>query len=77
MTKTLSKSNSSDERYLAVIRSALRVCLNYKPAFGQGRGDGISLERFQQIYSEDEFYSWFGLNSPLVLKQAYAVGFLG
>src|SRR5882672_4706483 len=74
MTKTLSEPISSDERYLALIRSALRVCLNYKPAFGHGRGDGISLERFQQIYSEDEFYSWFGLNSPLVYAAHKAAG---
>ena len=74
MAKKLNEQNSSDERYLALIRSALRVCLNYKPAFGHGRGDGISLERFQQIYSEDEFYSWFGLNSPLVYAAHKAAG---
>jgi hypothetical protein len=64
----------SDERYLSLIRNALRVCLNYKPAFGYGRGGGISLERFQQIYTEDEFYSWFGLDSPLVYAAHKAAG---
>lgn len=63
-----------DERYLALIRNALRVCLNYKPAFGHGKGDGVSLERFQQLYREDEFYAWFGLDSPLVYAAHKAAG---
>jgi hypothetical protein len=63
-----------DGPYLDLIRSALRVCLNYKPAFGHGRGDGITLERFQQIYREDEFYGWFGLDSPLVYAAHKAAG---
>lgn len=64
----------SDERYLELIRNAIRVCLKYKPAFGRGKGDGVSLERFQQIYREDEFYSWFGLDSPLVYAAHKAAG---
>lgn len=67
-------SSNADERYLALIRNALRVCLNYKPAFGHGKGDGVSLERFQQIYRDDEFYSWFGLDSPLVYAAHKAAG---
>lgn len=63
-----------DEPYLELILSTLRVCLNYRPAFGQGKGDGITLERFQQIYREDEFYSWFGLDSPLVYAAHKAAG---
>lgn len=66
--------SASDERYLAVVRDALRVCLKYKPSFGHGKGDGISLERFQRIYREDEFYSWFGLDSPLVYAAHKAAG---
>ncbi|MCG3131154.1 MAG: hypothetical protein FLDDKLPJ_01930 [Phycisphaerae bacterium] len=64
----------ADESYLDLIRNALRVCLNYKPAFGHGKGDGITLDRFQQIYREDEFYSWFGLDSPLVYAAHKAAG---
>jgi hypothetical protein len=74
MTTTPDQSAPSDERYLDLIRNALRVCLNYKPAFGRGKGDGVSLERFQQIYQEDEFYSWFGLDSPLVYAAHKAAG---
>ncbi|GMU38548.1 MAG: hypothetical protein KJ057_15000 [Phycisphaerae bacterium] len=64
----------ADESYLDLIRNALRVCLNYKPAFGYGSGNRITLERFQQIYREDEFYSWFGLDSPLVYAAHKAAG---
>lgn len=63
-----------DDKYLTLIRNALRVCLNYKPAFGQGKSDGISLARFQQIYGEDAFYEWFGLDSPLVYAAHKAAG---
>lgn len=63
-----------DERYLDVIRRALRVCLDYKPKFGKGRGDGFTLETFQKMYREDEFYAWFGLDSPLVYAAHKAAG---
>ena len=66
MTRATRSQNEADDRYLALIRSAMRVCLNYKPAFGQGKGEGVTLADFQRIYREDEFYSWFGLDSPLV-----------
>ncbi|MGC8551998.1 MAG: hypothetical protein ACP5O7_03935 [Phycisphaerae bacterium] len=57
-----------DSDYLEIIRSSLRICLDYKPAFGQGRHGGITLNQFQQLYQQDEFYAWFGLDSPLVYK---------
>jgi len=74
MPDSMDKLKPQDDRYLSLICNALRVCLNYKPAFGQGKGDGITLERFQQIYKEDEFYSWFGLDSPLVYAAHKAAG---
>src|SRR3989304_5329000 len=70
----MTQSQSQDDRYLDLIRNALRVCLNYKPAFGHGKGDGITLEHFQQIYRDDEFYAWFGLDSPLVYAAHKAAG---
>jgi len=69
-----SESLGSDAAYLEVIRGALRVCLNYKPSCGQGRVGGVTLEEFQRIYREDEFYSWFGLDSPLVYAAHKAAG---
>lgn len=67
-------SPDSDAAYLDVIRGALRVCLNFKPSCGQGRVGGVTLEHFQRIYREDEFYSWFGLDSPLVYAAHKAAG---
>ncbi|MGD0387392.1 MAG: hypothetical protein ABSC42_00435 [Tepidisphaeraceae bacterium] len=71
LTPTLAKP---DKPYLELIRGALRVCLNYKPSCGQGRIGGVTLEEFQRIYREDEFYSWFGLDSPLVYAAHKASG---
>lgn len=70
----MDQPTSQDDRYLSLICNALRVCLNYRPAFGHGKGDGITFERFQQIYKEDEFYAWFGLDSPLVYAAHKAAG---
>jgi len=66
--------DSRDRVYLELICGALRVCLNYKPSCGQGRVGGVTLEEFQRIYREDEFYSWFGLDSPLVYAAHKAAG---
>ncbi len=63
-----------DDKYLDVIRRALRVCLDYKPKFGKGRSGGFTLETFQKMYREDEFYTWFGLDSPLVYAAHKAAG---
>ncbi|MEZ6234211.1 MAG: hypothetical protein R3B68_08475 [Phycisphaerales bacterium] len=71
---TTQTAPAADERYLAVIRSSLRICLSYKPTFGQGKGSGINLQEFQRIYREDEFYAWFGLDSPLVYAAHKAAG---
>lgn len=71
---TIPGMEPSDERYLEVIRKALRVCLDYKPKFGKGRAGGFTLEIFQKMYREDEFYAWFGLDSPLVYAAHKAAG---
>lgn len=65
---------NADDAYLNLVRGALRVCLNYKPSCGQGRATGVTLDEFQRIYREDEFYSWFGLDSPLVYAAHKAAG---
>ncbi len=66
--------DSRDDRYLGHIRSALQVCRNYKPKFGHGKSAGVSLEEFRRLYNDDEFYSWFGLDSPLVYSAHKAAG---
>jgi len=67
-------TSDPDQRYLDIIQSALRVCLNYKPKFGKGKAGGFTLESFQKMYREDEFYEWFGLDSPLVYAAHKAAG---
>jgi len=64
----------SDEKYLKLITDAVAVCANYKPKFGQGRKAGLTLAEFQQLYESDEFYSWFGLSSPLMYAAHKAAG---
>ena len=67
MTKT-------DEQYLEIFLSPLRVCSDYLPAFGTADGKGLSLADFQRLYGSDEFYSWIGLDSPLVYAAHKASG---
>ena len=67
MTKT-------DEQYLETFLAPLRVCADYLPAFGTAGSDGLSLSDFQQLYGADEFYSWIGLDSPLVYAAHKASG---
>lgn len=53
-----------DTRYLEIVLDCVRVCAQYKPKFGKGKTDGLTLEKFQELYREDPFYSWFGLYNP-------------
>ncbi len=63
---------SFDEPYLNIIVGHITTCKAYKPAFGQGKP--VSLEAFQLLYGTDPFYSWFGLNDPLVYAAHRAAG---
>ena len=67
--------NGRDEEYTKIVLDAIRVCAHYKPKFGQGgKGEGLSLEQFQDLYREDAFYSWFGLNHPMLYAAHKAAG---
>lgn len=55
-----------DQRYLAHIVNAIRVCANYRPKLEHGTGTGYSLAEFQSMYQSDPFYSWVGLDNPLM-----------
>ena len=76
MSKHTQKSSNreKDGRYLAIIRDAVEVCHRYKPKFGKGGRAGFSLQQFRQLYQSDPFYSWFGLDSPLVYAAHKAAG---
>jgi hypothetical protein len=42
--------------------------------FGQGRRGGLALPEFQKLYRSDPFYSWFGLDNPLMYAAHKAAG---
>jgi hypothetical protein len=77
--RTMSESRSGptapdDDRYFELIRAAVAVCRSYRPKFGQGQKAGFSLEEFRDLYHQDPFYAWFGLDSPLVYAAHKAAG---
>lgn|SRR5574341_28750 len=61
-----------DERYLRLILDPLETSKNYQPQFG--KGEAVSLSRFRAIYQADPFYSWFGLDDPLIYAAHKAAG---
>ena len=64
-----------DEEYLRIILDAIGVCARYKPKFGQGtKGGGLTLEQFRELYQGDAFYSWFGLDNPMMYAAHKAAG---
>ena len=63
-----------DEEYFEILASALRVCADYKPMFGQGRAGGLTLDQFREMYGADPFYSWIGLDSPKMYAAHKAAG---
>lgn len=53
----------------------LHECIEYKPHFGNNlRKEGFSLNDFLDLYSQDPFYSWIGLNSPYMYAAHKAAG---
>ncbi len=67
--------NARDEEYLQIVLDAIRVSSQYKPKFGQGtRGGGLTFEQFRELYQRDMFYSWFGLDNPMMYAAHKAAG---
>ena len=62
-----------DAKYIALIVDAIRVSANYRPKFGLG-GAGLGLAEFKELYSADPFYSWLGLDTPLMYAAQKAAG---
>jgi hypothetical protein len=73
-TRSAGGGPSDDDRYFALIRDAISVCRGYRPKFGQGPEAGFSLAEFHELYQHDSFYTWFGLDSPLVYAAHKAAG---
>lgn len=68
-------TNQSDTDYLALVLDPIKVCARYKPKFGQGNNaDGLTLAQFRTLYQADAFYSWFGLDNPLMYAAHKAAG---
>jgi hypothetical protein len=65
----------NDAAYLDLVLEPIKVCAKYKPKFGQGaKGDGLTLAQFQTLYQSDPFYSWFGLDNPMLYAAHKAAG---
>lgn len=67
-----SREQAHDAQYLEIILRRLRVSADYLPKLGQGRA--ISLSAFQAMYQADAFYSWFGLDHPMIYAAHKAAG---
>lgn len=63
-----------DEKYLTLLLTPLKACAAYKPKFGRAGKTGMSVEEFQAMYGGDPFYSWVGLDSPLMYAAHKAAG---
>ena len=61
-----------DDKYLEIVLERIQVCKQYKPKFGQGQE--TSFEEFQTLYGSDPFYTWFGLDNPLMYAAHRAAG---
>jgi hypothetical protein len=72
LTDMAKQRQAVDKKYLEIILNRIRICREYKPAFGQGRK--VSLQEFQRLYGSDPFYSWFGLDDPLMYAAHRAAG---
>ena len=64
--------NPQDEKYLQIILERLSTCKTYQPKFGTGKT--VSLEKFKSMYSNDPFYSWFGLDNSIIYTAHKAAG---
>lgn len=68
------KGSPDDNRYLQALIEPIRVCASYRPKMGQGAGAGLSLEEFRALYQADPFYTWYGLDNPMMYAAHKAAG---
>ncbi|MDQ2809674.1 MAG: hypothetical protein M3Z04_22595 [Chloroflexota bacterium] len=62
----------SDAAYLRMLLEPLAVCKRYQPKFGHSKG--LTLLEFQSLHGADPFYTWLGLDSPLLYAAHRAAG---
>lgn len=65
---------ATDSELVEVFLTPIRKCADYRPAFGQGRAEGVDLPSFRSLYGTDPFYAWLGLDDPLVYAAHKAAG---
>lgn len=65
--------NSLDTKYLQILLNRIEISKAYKPKFGQS-SQGISLHEFRALYGADSFYTWFGLDNPMMYVAHKAAG---
>jgi hypothetical protein len=65
-------THEQDLRYLQIILEKIQVCRKYQPKFGQGQN--TSLQEFENLYRNDAFYHWFGLDNPMMYAAHKAAG---
>jgi hypothetical protein len=66
--------NENDQMLIELFLEPVRKCAVYKPAFGQGTSDGLTIADFQSLYGQDPFYAWIGLDDPLLYAAHKAAG---
>jgi len=64
----------NDGEYLDILTACIRVCADYQPKLGHRAKAGYRLDEFQRIYGADPFYSWLGLDNPLMYAAHKAAG---
>ena len=64
---------TQDEAYSKILLDAIKVCRKYKPRFGSQQ-KGYTVQEFRELYGKDSFYSWMGLDSPLLYSAHKAAG---
>jgi hypothetical protein len=67
-------NTNRDNLYLDMLVQPIRVCAAYQPKLGHGSKTGITLRDFQNLYGNDPFYAWFGLDNPLMYAAHKAAG---
>lgn len=63
-----------DDIYLETILEPILACAKYRPKMGKDRKGGLDLQAFQELYRNDSFYRWMGLDSPLLYAAHKAAG---
>ena len=64
----------ADQTLVEVFLEPIRKCAKYRPAFGLGRTSGLKVQEFRELYGQDAFYSWLGLDTPSVYAAHKAAG---